>query len=80
MNDLTGVMNKKIEPFEFDIKTQNQNGDQHEELTIKIKLKSKQNPNFIRILGRANINLCQLVDKKDTQTWFDIYQNKDFLS
>ena len=55
-------------PFDFDIKpSKNEEQDNstiNEELTIKIKLRSKLNPNFIRILGRVDLNLHKLVNKE----------------
>ena len=51
-----------------------------EDLTIKIKLKSKLNPNFIKILGRVDINLGKLTSKDCKQNWFELHNNKDVVN
>jgi hypothetical protein len=52
----------------------------NEELTIKIKLQSKLNPNYIRILGRLDINLHKLVNKEFKQSWFELHNNRDVVN
>lgn len=45
-------------------------------INIKVKLKSRKNPNYIKLLGAACVNTTHLQDSvKDT--WFDLYQLKD---
>jgi hypothetical protein len=74
-----------FKPFDFDIKPHKTEFDDktnnlNEDLTIKIKLVSKQNPNFIRILGRVDINLHKLVNKDSKQKWFELHNNKDVVN
>lgn len=49
------------------------NNDMDEVLTIKLKLKNKNNTNFIKLVGLTNVRLSQLLSSSDSITWHDLY-------
>ena len=42
-------------------------------LTIKLKLKNKHNPSFIKLVGLTNVSLSQLVSNSESESWHDLY-------
>jgi len=74
-------------PYEFDIKPNKNNqiqiNDRNTEMdgsseidqivTIKIKIKSKKNPNYIKLVGMAEIKMSQLISGANTNSWFKLY-------
>ena len=47
--------------------------DINEILTIKLKLRSKNNPNFIKLVGMTNVKLSQLVNNYENISWHNLY-------
>ena len=74
-------------PYEFDIKPHNlmdnntemdgcEPAEQDQTVTIKIKVKSKRNPNYIKLIGMAEIKMSQLISGTNTTSWFKLYSMK----
>lgn len=49
------------------------NIDTDEVLTIKLKLKNKNNPSFIKLVGLTNVKLSQLISCSEPISWHDLY-------
>jgi low affinity Fe/Cu permease len=50
--------------------------ESNEEITIKIKLRSKVNKNYIKMVGKASISIQQLISSAHTTKWISIYNPK----
>ena len=58
------VVNKPA--YEFDIKS---NDNLNECVSIKIKLKSNYNPNYIKLIGMVNIEIDKLLSTTEKKSW-----------
>ena len=69
-------MAKSTSPcFEFNIK---QGGCQNDIVDLKIKLKNKNNPNYIKLLGMMKIPMPSLItmQSENSSAWFPLYSLK----
>jgi len=47
-----------------------------EEIDIKVKLRSKLNTNYIKLIGMAKIKMTKLISQTEHQKWFQIFPNE----
>ena len=81
INNEIGMQHTNYPPFEINIKNKQKiiqkrkfkNKDTDDVLTIKLKLKNKNNPSFIKLVGLTNVSLSQLVSCSESITWHDLY-------
>jgi len=81
INNEIGIQHTNYPPFEINIKNTSKkmlkrnlkNKDTDDVLTIKLKLKNKHNPSFIKLVGLTNVSLSQLVSNSESESWHDLY-------